>query len=67
MLDHYTSGSRAGGSGPEWELYEDAGGEWRWRFQARNGRALADSGERHASEPSGERAVEDAKAILRDL
>lgn len=27
------------------ELYRDAGGQWRWRLRARNGEVVADSGE----------------------
>ncbi len=27
------------------ELYRDAGGQWRWRLRARNGEIIAESGE----------------------
>lgn len=27
------------------EVYQDKGGEWRWRLKARNGRVIADSAE----------------------
>lgn len=27
------------------EMYQDKAGEWRWRFRAKNGNVLADSGE----------------------
>jgi uncharacterized protein YegP (UPF0339 family) len=27
------------------ELYRDAGGQWRWRLRARNGEVVAESGE----------------------
>ncbi|MCJ2011312.1 YegP family protein [Methylobacterium sp. J-076] len=27
------------------ELYRDAGGQWRWRLRARNGEIVAESGE----------------------
>ena len=31
------------------ELYEDKGGEWRWRMKARNGRTVATGGEGFSS------------------
>jgi len=30
---------------PEFEVYKDKAGEWRWRFQASNNKIIADSGE----------------------
>ncbi len=30
---------------PEFEVYKDKAGEWRWRFQASNSKKIADSGE----------------------
>ncbi|MFB6271145.1 MAG: YegP family protein [Halobacterium sp.] len=44
---------------PHFEVYEDAAGEWRWRFVAANGRIVADSGEGYASK-SGVRDALDA-------
>lgn len=29
----------------KFELYKDRHGEWRWRLRARNGKAIAESGE----------------------
>lgn len=29
----------------EFEIYQDAAGEWRWRLQAANNRIIANSGE----------------------
>ena len=31
------------------EIYEDKGGEWRWRLRHRNGNVMADSGEGYGS------------------
>lgn len=28
-----------------YEIYKDKGGYWRWRYQASNGKIIADSGE----------------------
>ena len=30
---------------PEFEVYKDKAGEWRWRFQASNSKTIADSAE----------------------
>lgn len=38
------------------DFYEDSAGEWRWRFTARNGRVMADSGEGYATESNARRA-----------
>jgi uncharacterized protein YegP (UPF0339 family) len=39
------------------ELYRDAGGQWRWRLRARNGRIVADSAEGYASRRNARRAI----------
>ena len=39
------------------ELYRDAGGLWRWRLRARNGRIVADSAEGYASRRNARRAI----------
>ena len=44
------------------EIYEDAGEEWRWRLRHRNGNVLADSGEGYASRSSAVEAVTRVKA-----
>jgi len=44
------------------EIYEDAGGEWRWRLRHRNGNIIADSGEGYASRSNAVEAVTNAKA-----
>ena len=40
------------------EVYADAGGEWRWRLRHQNGNILADSGEGYASRSNARRAAE---------
>jgi uncharacterized protein YegP (UPF0339 family) len=42
----------------EFEVYEDSGGEYRWRLVHRNGNIIADSGEGYASESGATDAVE---------
>jgi uncharacterized protein len=32
-----------------YEVYRDAGGYWRWRYVASNGRIIADSGESYVN------------------
>jgi uncharacterized protein YegP (UPF0339 family) len=43
------------------EIYEDAGGEWRWRLRHRNGNVVADSGEGYASRSNAVEAVTGVK------
>ncbi|MFT4945921.1 MAG: hypothetical protein ACI8TL_000149 [Natronomonas sp.] len=43
------------------EIYEDAGEEWRWRLRHRNGRILADSGEGYASRSGAEAGINSVK------
>ena len=40
------------------ELYEDTGGEYRWRLRHRNGNIIADSGEGYASKSNAQDAIE---------
>lgn len=40
------------------EIYVDADGAWHWRFQHRNGRTLADSGESYGSRAAAMDAIE---------
>ncbi|OAQ53486.1 hypothetical protein HTG_08385 [Natrinema mahii] len=44
------------------EVYEDRGGEWRWRLVHWNGNIVADSGEGYASRSNAERA---ARSVMR--
>ncbi len=39
------------------ELYEDAGAEWRWRLRHDNGNVLGDSGEGYSSKSNAKRAL----------
>jgi len=39
------------------ELFEDAGGEWRWRLRHDNGNIISDSGEGYASKSNAKRAL----------
>lgn len=57
----------AKGEGPEWEYYEDRAAEWRWRFQARNNKIIADSAEGYATESGVKRAIANVKALLTEL
>jgi uncharacterized protein YegP (UPF0339 family) len=43
------------------EIYEDAGEEWRWRLRHRNGRILADSGQGYASRSGAEDGINSVK------
>jgi uncharacterized protein YegP (UPF0339 family) len=43
------------------EIYEDAGEEWRWRLRHRNGNILADSGEGYSSRSAAQDAVDSVK------
>jgi len=43
------------------EVYEDAGGEWRWRLRHRNGNIMADSGEGYGSRPAAAEAIRSVK------
>ena len=44
------------------EIYEDAGGEWRWRLRHRNGNILADSGEGYSSRSAATNAINSVKS-----
>ncbi|MGB9965853.1 DUF1508 domain-containing protein [Halobacterium hubeiense] len=44
------------------EVFEDAGGEYRWRLVHDNGNVVADSGEGYTRERDAERAIEGVKA-----
>ncbi|MDT5270456.1 MAG: uncharacterized protein QOH49_2642 [Acidobacteriota bacterium] len=48
------------------QVYEDAGGEWRWRLLAGNGRIIADSGEGYRDKQDclhGIELVKDSKDV----
>jgi len=46
------------------ELFEDKGGEFRWRLRHDNGNILADSGEGYASKSNVRRALESVRAYV---
>jgi uncharacterized protein YegP (UPF0339 family) len=50
----------------EFETYEDAGGEYRWRLRGSNDRIVADSGEGYGSESGVEDAVERVRSYAPD-
>jgi uncharacterized protein YegP (UPF0339 family) len=43
------------------EVYEDAGGEWRWRLRHRNGQILADSGQGYSDRSGSFDGIESVK------
>jgi uncharacterized protein len=47
----------------EFELYQDAAGEYRWRLQADNNKIIADSGEGYERKSGAEDGIADVKAI----
>ncbi|MGQ3411715.1 amphi-Trp domain-containing protein [Natrinema sp. LN54] len=59
-----TDADRATDSGrtSRFEVYEDKGGQWRWRLVHWNGNIVADSGEGYASRSNAERA---ARSVMR--
>lgn len=44
------------------EVYEDKGGEYRWRLEHDNGNIIADSGEGYASRQKAKEGIESVKA-----
>lgn len=46
---------------PHFELFEDKGGEWRWRMIASNGRIVADSGEGYSSKSGARSAIKNVQ------
>lgn len=51
-------------SEPTITIYEDSGGEWRWRLRAGNGETVADSAEGYDSRYNAERAVHNLRVLL---
>jgi len=43
------------------EIYEDEGGEWRWRLRHRNGNVMADSGQGYTERNDAEAAIHGVK------
>jgi uncharacterized protein YegP (UPF0339 family) len=44
-------------------VYEDKGGQWRWRLLAANGRVVADSSEGYGTRYGASRAVEMVRSL----
>ena len=57
-LDAGDDADGGGSAGATFELYEDTGGEYRWRLRHRNGNIIADSGEGYASKSGAKDAIE---------
>jgi uncharacterized protein YegP (UPF0339 family) len=60
-------------AGATFEIYEDRGGNWRWRLVHDNGNIIADSGEGYASRQKCKQGLEsvrtnapDAEVVERD-
>ncbi|MDF9745707.1 amphi-Trp domain-containing protein [Natrinema salsiterrestre] len=60
--DASAAGSSESGRTSRFEVYEDRGGQWRWRLVHWNGNIVADSGEGYASRSNAERA---ARSVMR--
>ena len=48
-------------AGPQFRLYKDGRGEWRWRLVVSNENIIADSGEGYASKQGAKRDIESVK------
>ncbi|WP_144798352.1 HVO_2922 family protein [Halorubrum depositum] len=57
-LDAEDAAAGASDASATFELYEDRGGDYRWRLRHRNGNVIADSGEGYASKSGAEDAIE---------
>lgn len=54
--------------GPAYEYFRDSAGQWRWHFQARNNKIIADSGSRtFPSVAEVQRAITKVRQLLRDI
>ena len=50
---------------PKFDIYEDDGGEWRWRLKSANGKIITDSAEGYTTKAGAKRAVDTViKAVL---
>jgi uncharacterized protein YegP (UPF0339 family) len=56
----------ASGANATFELYEDKGGDYRWRLRHRNGNLIADSGEGYASKSNAKDAIERVRGYASD-
>jgi hypothetical protein len=53
-------------AGATFEIYEDRGGNWRWRLVHDNGNIIADSGEGYASRQKCQQGLESVRANAPD-
>jgi uncharacterized protein len=53
---------KANATSASYEVYEDAGGKWRWRARAANGQTIASSGGAFASKQNAQQAADNVKA-----
>jgi len=56
-----TAAATASQSRAQFEIFEDKGGEFRWRLRHRNGNVLADSGEGYSSRSNAREGIESVK------
>ncbi|MFO7926112.1 MAG: HVO_2922 family protein [Halobacteriota archaeon] len=54
-----------GGSDATFELFEDAGGKWRWRLVHDNGNIIADSGQGYASKQKAKQGMRSVQLNVR--
>jgi uncharacterized protein YegP (UPF0339 family) len=47
------------------EVYEDDGGEWRWRLRTLNGHIIADSAEGYSSQAAAVNGLDTVRAVAR--
>ncbi len=50
--------------GPHFVVYLDSGDEWRWTFNARNGRTVCDGSEGYRTKAACKRAAERVQALM---
>lgn len=58
--------TEASASKATFELYEDAGGQWRWRLVHTNGNNIADSAQGYASKQKAQQGLESVKRTAPD-
>ena len=51
---------------PVFEVFQDRGGEWRWRLVVPNGNIIADSGEGYSSKQGAKRGIESVRRNVPD-
>ena len=64
---HEVENAKGKAANPAFEYFEGEDGDWYWHFEAANGKVTADGAEGYASKSNVKRAIENVKALLRDL